>query len=377
MKKPIIYRYLLLALLLINAGTAALKAQLMWPGDANNNGIVSGVDLLYLGYAYGAGGPERTDATTDWEAQSISSLWPQAFPDGLNYAYADGNGDGFLDDDDLGDAIRQNFNLTHDALLSDGYANAPNAAAAPKLRLQSSSVIAEPGANLIIEVFLGDEQQPVTNFYGIAMKVSYDLGFIAADGGIEFEEVETGWINADNNALLGLSEKDEDQGLAWAAISRTNQAGISGSGKIGEFSIFIEDIIVGLEVDTFNIRIDSIRLIDGQFNTLPVKPDTLSFIITKDSALVVDVKTDQSYPLAETKLYPNPSQGLFILETPQPLINIRFFDLLGRSVWPAEVSHQHHQYRIDASNLPQGLYQLWGETEQGTFSQTIILSTSN
>ncbi len=86
----------IISALLFTIAFQPLSAQEVWPGDANNNGIANAVDALYIGVAYGTEGPERDDATTDWEAQPFE-LWGAAFPDGTNYGYADADGDGEID----------------------------------------------------------------------------------------------------------------------------------------------------------------------------------------------------------------------------------------------------------------------------------------
>jgi hypothetical protein len=354
------------------------NAQLVWPGDVNNNGIISAVDLLYLGFAYGAGGPERTGATTDWEAQPITSLWAQVFPDGVNYAYADANGDGFVDEDDLDDALEPNFNLTHGTQAPDGYANAATGSTAPRLRLASSATIVEPGAAFTVDLLVGDGLLPVADFYGLALKISFDANLVRDDSGFEFEESETSWINADNNDLLKLSEEDEDTGQAWVAVTRTNQQGINGSGKIGEFSIFIEDIIVGLEIDTLNIRIDSVRLMGAQFATIPAHPDTARIIVTRDSALVVKTRQQPAAPGASIQAHPNPSaDGLFWLQAPANIVAMRLVDALGRLTpihWHAQ---GEGQYLVNAQTAPPGLYQLRADAEDGTYFTTSIYFSTN
>ncbi|MFM9949281.1 MAG: hypothetical protein ACKV1O_15180, partial [Saprospiraceae bacterium] len=72
-------------------------AQTLHPGDADDNGEVNQYDLLYIGYAYGTVGPMRLEDDTEFSPQAIPLLWTQTFPNGLNYAYADANGNGVVD----------------------------------------------------------------------------------------------------------------------------------------------------------------------------------------------------------------------------------------------------------------------------------------
>ena len=56
-----------------------VQGQIMYPGDATNNGEVNGIDALYLGIAYGITGAPRDNAETDWTPQDITELWGYFF----------------------------------------------------------------------------------------------------------------------------------------------------------------------------------------------------------------------------------------------------------------------------------------------------------
>ncbi len=62
---------------------------LVYPGDANNDGIVDARDILPLGTYYGLAGPARTGGTLAWQAQALDSTWT---PEDAGYADCDGDG---------------------------------------------------------------------------------------------------------------------------------------------------------------------------------------------------------------------------------------------------------------------------------------------
>ena len=95
------YPYFILVVLFL-AGFPAIHAQ-VYPGDANNDGIVSNLDILYIGYAYGAIGPIRPSAGTDFSEEAIVLPWSAQFPnpDSTNYAFADADGSGQIDFQDF------------------------------------------------------------------------------------------------------------------------------------------------------------------------------------------------------------------------------------------------------------------------------------
>src|ERR1039458_8539318 len=68
----------------------------VWPGDADDNGEVNKRDVLHIGLAYGSTGPSRADTSSTWQAYHAND-WKKTFKGGLNYKYADCNGDGKVD----------------------------------------------------------------------------------------------------------------------------------------------------------------------------------------------------------------------------------------------------------------------------------------
>lgn len=74
----------------------------VWPGDINNDGLVSMIDFLSLGIANGNTGPARPNASSDWIGQPAED-WATSFGEEnvlapqLNHKYADANGDGSID----------------------------------------------------------------------------------------------------------------------------------------------------------------------------------------------------------------------------------------------------------------------------------------
>lgn len=71
----------------------------VWPGDADDNGIVDNNDLLPIGLAYGEVGFSRCNFSNDWKA-IYSQDWTDTLPSGTNYKHTDCNGNGIINADD-------------------------------------------------------------------------------------------------------------------------------------------------------------------------------------------------------------------------------------------------------------------------------------
>lgn len=357
--------------LLVLMSAIPLAGQELWPGDVNNNGAVNAVDLLYLGQAFGSAGPARENATTDWQPQSISTPWLQSFPNGLNYAYADCDGNGEVDDEDFEDAIRANFGQVHGPPQSDGYlAGAPGGA--PRLQLTPSLGLVEEGAMVDINLSLGDAGMPISDFYGIALVFSFNPELLEAGFfDFDFEDDDDNWITADGAPAETIFRKDEAAGRAQLAITRLNQQPLGpGSGSIGNFSIVIEDIIVGLDIDTFRLRIDSVLLVDEFLNAQAVVPDTALVIVAKDKALVGSSEPTEKHPV---RLFPNPASGNFYLRSSSPLTELRLFDALGRPFPIQSRPAGQHTCQLDAHQLPPGIYWLAGRAGGRRFREKIVI----
>jgi hypothetical protein len=348
--------YLFLAFCLV-FGQKPVFGQQVWPGDVNNNGLVNSVDLLWLGVAYDAEGPERPGATTDWQGQALGPLWPQSFPNGLNYAYADCDGDGDVDEEDIDEAILPNFRLTHGTLLPDGFANAMPGSNAPKLSLVPSTTLAAPGETVDIDVVLGSPEQPAGQFYGIAFTGAYTTDLVANNGDdFTFDDEDEGWINPgpDDN-LESLFFRDAPGGEYEVGLVRTDHLPVGGHGVVGTFSIIIEDIIVGL-TDTIILQIDSIRLIDENNTVYSAIPDTAYIVVSLAASTSPEAGLSSAI-----RVFPNPLQASepSWVEMPLQAKPLDISDSMGRPVPVSFSPHAGGRWRIQwPAGIPSGWYAL-------------------
>lgn len=353
----------------------AVTAQDVWPGDVNNNGVVNGIDLLHWGIAFSNNGPARATVSTDWSAQPAGAPWAQSFPSGLNYSFADCNGDGVVDEEDYDNAIDENFGLTHGVPSSDGFTNALPGTA-PKLRMVPSATLVEEGAIVDIDLFLDDTDQPLSNFYGIALQMTYTTGLLVGDSGPDFDFAENNWLEAGDDDAQELFEDDDGNGFAELAFTRTNQQPVPvGTGPIGQFRVIVEDIIVGLEVDTFIIQIDSILLVGADFSTIATVPDSVYIIIAKDTSKLTlsNGRIPQAQLANDIKVFPNPARSGFRLNSPVPVTKLSLIDPLGRSTELTAPRGINQQVQLPA-NLPPGLYGLRLRTPYGDCLKKLMIT---
>lgn len=358
-----------LALYLMLLSVNISYSQMLWPGDVNNNGVVNGIDVLYAGIAYGNTGAVRPAATQNWQAQTLGPLWTQDFFDGINHAYADCDGNGIIDEDDIEEAIKDNFFRTHGELTPDTYSNGI-VGEAPLIKLIPQNVNIGVGGTAVIDLWLGEEVMPVQDFYGIAIRMRYNPDFTLGSEW-EFEELSNAWFDPSDDNAEEIDVVDEDTGIIELAITRTNQQSVSGAGKVGEFSVVIEDIIFGLQADTLMLDIESVRMIDKDFNTLSV---------VKDSTFVIISRTNNVTTLANessVRVFPNPLTNAFTLASEHSILAYEIIDMTGKQVIVSENLASHTKtvkVSINKDLLIPQLYFIKVYTEQGLVIKKLIVN---
>lgn len=236
------------------------QAQNIWPGDISNNGKVSTIDLLYWGATRGYMGPPRTSVSSAWAPQSMSSPWSGQFPNNMNYAYADCNGDGIINDADMDDAVSANYGKTHGVPTNETFPIA-QPGTSPIMSIVANTVSASPGQHITFEISLGELQLPVQKFYGIAFSLEYTSPNVVVGSSFDFEPAAGAWT-APVGGLKHLVVVDTLGGIAEIALTRTDQTNVSGFGVIGKVNLFIGQLPAGVTSDTLEFKLGAIMLVD-------------------------------------------------------------------------------------------------------------------
>jgi hypothetical protein len=342
------------------------QSNILWPGDVNNNGIVDGVDFIYYGVAYGSTGPERPNATDNWVPQEITP-WATDFPNGINYAFGDIEGDGEVDNSDQS-KFEQNWGLTHGTLQPDEYA--PSQSGAPlKIHLEPNVTVAGPGNIINVDIKVGSAEQPVNEFYGYAFKLTYTTSLVNNGGSdFDFNELPSSWADPTGEDARHFLQKNEINGRAETGLTRTNQQTVSGFGSTGSFSIIIEDIIVGLFIDTFRIEIDSVVVMGTDLQPIMVEGDTTEVLIVAPGVNAVD---QSNHPVPPIKIAPVPVRDYLDIHSEQPIEHLRIYNAQGRTLFS-----QHglaSSIAIPVGHWPRGTYWIQGTHSNGPFARAVTL----
>ena len=312
----------------------------IWPGDANDDLIANNIDLLNVGLAMNDTGGVRSGATTNWIGQYAPD-WTDTFASGLNYKFADCDGNGVVQPADTA-VILLNYGLTHSktgAALGTGQTDG--------LSLSFSVDTSSSGDTVYVTVNLGDAANPVSDIYGLALTVTYEVAYVDSLGiSVDFSN---SWIGSGTDKV-DIQYDSYDNGFVDIGIVRTDQTNVSGYGEIARVIIVIEDNMVGIGVSILNCHITNELVIDNTGTPI-------SFTKASDSVVISGMNPPTIIELlSQIRIYPNPATNMVKVEYPQiQPERVEIIDLLGR-VLLSNISPDVNEETIDVRTLHNGLY---------------------
>lgn len=338
----------------------------MRPGDVNNNGIVNKIDLLYLGYAYGAEGAAREIVDGTWEAKNLPANWGFSFPNGLNFAYADCNGDGIINEEDA-KIIETNAGLRNSDVTfqADPFAvGVPNQD--PSCSFLNPPTTVPIGQVFFLEIGLGNDDIPVENLGGLTFTCNVEPDII----GINTAQItfnQDSWLEADTNRAISLQKIDELRAELEIGFTKTDQIPVSGGGAIATVAFLIVDDVIDLLIsDTITFILDSITVLDNELQPIPIVADTLRLKIDRDfmvSATDIDISTT-------IDIFPNPSREIISFSAgDEEIQKIELLNSLGQVLLSKTINGNSGQVLI--ANFPNQLYWLKLHTKKGILIRPI------
>lgn len=319
----------------------------VWPGDADNNGIVDNTDLLPIGLTYNFNGPARAQEDMLWYAH-YATPWADTIAGGINDVYSDCNGDGSVNITDV-NAILNNYSLTH-AKAGD---LSENRSGNPVLKLVITPDTLLNGDGLVCRVILGDSNNVIaSNVYGIAFTLNYNP-LVVDSSNIQMTFPDC-WL-ATQNQHITLAKNDYDAGAIYAGLSRIDRTSRNGAGEIALVNMVITtDNIDGKDLSyyTAQFSISNVKMIDQFGDTIPVNrlgdSAVIGFLPTGITANEVDAFS--------IKLFPDPADNSAqVSSVGGRMSNIILTDVLGRQVATYN-SINASNFVLPTSNLFSGLY---------------------
>lgn len=327
---------------------AIICSEYIWPGDADNNTIANNNDLLPIGLYYGQTGISRSSISNVWQADSVAD-WGITQNNGVDMKHADCNGDGTIDANDTL-AINLNFNLTHGIPVIN---NTTSERAASDLYFITTGTSFNPGDWVSAELWLGSSTSQISNLYGIAFNIHYDLSLVQP--GTESLSYSSSWLGTPGTDVLKIAKVDALSYTAYGALTRTDLTDVSGYGKIADFKFQIKTSLtspVTMPLWISNYKANNAAGIEQTFTTSLNE-------INKAEGITV---------------YPNPfcSQTNISFNKEQKHSTLKITDVLGKEV--RSINFSGKQVIIEKGEMQPGIYFLQvNDADQNVMNRKIII----
>ena len=353
---------------------------IMYPGDANNDGVANQFDLLPVGIAFGTEGFPRQNASVNWQAQLQFPPWTAALPvSGINLGFVDCDGSGVIDTFDL-NAIALNYDKTqtnsqppplpYPPKLTDTCFTCPKpdlVITFNKDTLQTNGLDADTlYATVVLRYPPGVPSQ--NGALGIAFDVTYNYDPEKIKDSLTevypdtFPDTRMYVIATSTKAQFWRLPPKGKMGFA-AAGRGLNVFFISDTLFVTKF--VIEDLIIRGE-ENFSLNISNVLLLNkleqvvclGAIKQVPV-------VITSPVS-----EPAKRRPLV--LLSPNPAQDRLTLESPEsPMEKISIYSPDGKKVMSSDAGRQQ-RFEIPVGDLPRGVWTIVVRTRDGETARKFV-----
>ena len=325
----------------------------VWPGDANNDGIANYLDVLWLGLANGATGPERTVQTTSWIGLGSEDWTSQTPVSMVNYKFIDADGNGLIDEDDI-DPIIQNYDLEHNfippALIGLNRDDVP-----PIFIEVADTVLHEELLNL--DLILGSSTDAIASAYGLGFKLGYDQDLIDLS---TFELTFDGWLG---NDLWEVQMNMVQEGILEVGVTRIDGQPMSGAGKIGTLTLEFKTVSVPTPT---SFTFQDVYLINESEGTIAVLSQTAETIIIDEfPSSLLELDPNAFY---ET-ISPNPFESQLVVKSERQIDAFEILNLGGQLIQKGALNDN---LITTNEEMPSGLYLLRLIGEEGITSHRLI-----
>ncbi|MGB0839056.1 MAG: T9SS type A sorting domain-containing protein [Chitinophagales bacterium] len=327
----------------------------MWPGDTNGDGAATIWDLLPIGVAYGSTGMNRSIPTETWVGQ-YSEAWDSVMY-GTNYRHIDSNGDGYVDATDM-DALRNNY--VYDVGADKKASKNDTSNFGIYIDIVNDTIM--EGDTVYADIIIPEDIEA----YGIAFSISHNA---VDSNSMQLSFAQNSFLNEDNNNLLSFSKKPIG-GILEAAITRTNQVNVFGSGTVASMSFVMEDLLNGKDgLGRLTISIDSvmIALSDGRIMTVGAVGDQVHIFTP-----VEEIPIAERY---EVSITPNPAQDYFFIDWDAQLQpnNISITNLQGQIQEQWAMQPFQNQQSVSTNHFQPGMYFVQITAPEGILTKPIIV----
>ncbi len=339
----------------------ALSAQILLPGDANNDGRVDHRDVLAIGLSYGQEGPPREPPFQgiNWSPKQFL-LWPGGLPStNINFGFSDCDGNGLVNEADMA-ALKLNYDSLQQISVPPPKPYLPPdtffTTARPRILLRFDQDTATVKDTLTLRILYEQPPglPPALSPLGVAFTLEFDehlvkdsltrIFFEPTADDLLFAAAATGFADA-RAVPPGMVE--------FGAAGKASPA-LNVPRPLGVVRFIVEDVIVRQDTFWTAFKIDVAKPL-----MINAMEQVMLFDIVADDVVLYQQLESSAGTLARlpVRAYPSPLRDVLYLESPEaPLQQVTVFDALGHIVTTQEAGMQR-QLALPAHHWPQGM--LW------------------
>lgn len=343
----------------------------VWPGDTNNDGVVSIADLLPIGHFMGSAGTSRSNSSPGTWSPQVSSDWSDR-DNGVNRKHVDANGDQFVTSLDT-QIVRDNLGMVSRIH--------PNSIPAADFDfIIEGDIFAEPGDIIELKVSLGSNYIGVEDVIGFIFPFDYEPTIIDP-GSIIFDFDNEGWFSYDS-PTISMATNDVENGNFKFALSRTSGIATNGHGQIASLYIGVEDVIGFRPAHTdpndsiitpITIGGETGEAMNNAGHRAAVRVQPFELNIVQYPELVQPIAADIDAFLDDKLMaFPNPTRDQLTvhLNGRRQFTALSLTDITGRRLEQYDGPPINHRV-LDLGQLPNGVYTLQVTTAEGIVNRKI------
>lgn len=327
----------------------------VWPGDANNDGIVNVKDLINLGAGFNkSSNSKRILPVTTWVEQKAED-WQQGL-NGIDFKHSDCDGNGEINHQDAS-VVEQNYSFVV-MKMDEEVQSDPSG---PPLYIVPSKDTVYAGDSVEYQILLGDQQTPGEDVYGVSMSLRHEVTEVF--GSANSAKFDGNWLGTDGVDMITLSVPLND-GID-IGMSRTDQQNRTGEGYLSTVKVIMPDNLGEVQKD-LDLYLTDVLIVTYEGDT--IVPHVM---VSED---VVVLKTGGSKAALfenDVKLFPNPTLGLVRLNSEIELDHILISDITGRTVYFND--HLESNNLLNLSFLPKGVYQIKIQSDYRFDYQSLVI----
>ncbi len=340
----------------------------VWPGDADNNGVVNHFDLLYMGLGIGTSGISRAYPDSIW-AGSDCADWPEQTPlRHINFKNFDADGNGTIEASDTS-VIMMHWGRSIHPYKSDFFAmpGAPDNFS-DQISISLSADTLPGGQEVEIPVMLDMPAGQGAGLHGLAFSISYDADLLLS--GMQFIPT-TSWLGDPAADLIAIQKDFRGQRRLDVALTRTGGPGASGSGQIGKLILIFKAPPPGSIVKTplFVSHVLAITPGEERIALKDIRADVR--IGEKQSVQVSSVPALES----SIQLAPNPASGYIRIDSPLAEIRrVEISNAAGKTILAEEPGDNTRYLNISVDHLPASPFVARIYTKNGVVLKKFVIA---